>query len=340
MLIAGVDAKHCIDEIYYCRRLHDNNITLVCDNGIFEISPEYIAQTIRRYTLPDMKKKLLPKVNVAFCFDKFFLKYAVTTITSLVYNNKGKCCYGIFCVVDTTIELADKNRLENIVKRFSPCSTLYFISADSSFDCSKTRHFTKAIYFRMLLPELLPDIDKIIYLDTDLVVCDALLDLYNTDIGDNLLAGIYDNCVWRIKWVIYEHFHLSNGLKLNRTEYINSGVLLMNLYKLREVNLKKTWIDLSINKNLLMPDQDILNYSCAGQKFILPLKYNYNPLYLQGFQKLAGESIISPQDLEEAKTAAVIYHFYGEKKPWNSNCPAADIWRKYAEIAEQHLLPQ
>jgi lipopolysaccharide biosynthesis glycosyltransferase len=112
----------------------------------------------------------------------------------------------------------------------------------------------------------------------------------------------------------------------------------MNLRELRKANLKTQWIELSLDKNLRTPDQDILNFSCTGRKLILPLKYNYNPLYLKGFRMLADEKTITPQDLAEAKTSVVIYHFYGENKPWNSDCPASEIWRKYAEIARKFLI--
>jgi lipopolysaccharide biosynthesis glycosyltransferase len=273
------------------------------------------------------------RVNVAFCFDRNFLEPAAVAITSLVCNAKGKCCYEIYCVVDKNMDLQDKNSINSIVKRFSPGSNLHFLTEEGSFDLSKTSdRFSKAVYFRMLLPELLPDIDKIIYLDTDLVVCDALLDLYNTDIGDNLLAGVLDYFTSRIQWLVREHKVQYKELKFNRKEYINSGVLIMNLQKLREINLKKSWIDLSQKKLFWAPDQDILNYTCEGKKFLLPLKYNYNPLFITDFEILAREKIIRQDDLEDAKNTAFIIHFFGIDKPWKTDCPASDIWWEYAKM--------
>jgi lipopolysaccharide biosynthesis glycosyltransferase len=338
---------------YYYRRLHGNNITLTKDDCAIETMEAIMKQNLLKYAdvkkLDKLKEKIHTKflvhkfrentkqnsqrrVNVAFCFDRNFLKPAAVAITSLVVN-AHKCCYNIYCVITQDVDLLDKNYINSIVRRFSPASNVHFIEEEGSFDLSKTTdRSSKAIYFRMLLPELLPDIDKIIYLDIDLIVCEPLLNLYNTDIGDNLLAGVLNHFNSRIRWLVLEHNFLYKELKLNRKEYINSGVLIMNLQKLREINLTKLWIDLSQKYLFWAVDQDILNCICEGKKFLLPLKYNYNPLCITDFEILASEKMIRQDDMEDAKNAAAIIHFFGKKKPWKTDCPASEIWWKYAKM--------
>jgi lipopolysaccharide biosynthesis glycosyltransferase len=255
---------------------------------------------------------------------------ALPILISLLYNAKEKCCYDIYCVVDKNVETLDKNKIKDIVNRVSPSSTIHFVSAGNVFDSSKTgAWYTKSIYFRLLLPELLPEIDKIIYLDTDLIVLHNLCELYNNDLGDNMLAACLDTINIRVLW--YGYGYANCILPVKRRQYINSGVLIMNLKELRQNTLKEQWLKLSSEK-LLQPDQDILNHTCEGKILFLPIKYNYNIQWERIWQAAIHECLFSEEEYIAAKNNPTIYHYIGKDKPWNSNCPHVDLWREYANM--------
>lgn len=127
------------------------------------------------------------------------------------------------------------------------------------FDC-----FTLTIYFRLFIPTMFPQYDKGIYVDSDIVLLGDIAELYDIDIGDNLIGACTDLSVQEIPRIVD---YIENAVGVPRDKYINSGVLLMNLKKLREVGLDKRFLKL-LNKyhfDSVAPDQDYLNALCHGR---------------------------------------------------------------------------
>ena len=136
------------------------------------------------------------------------------------------------------------------------------------------KKWTPGAMLRLYLPELLPNQDKIIYLDCDTVILTNIINLWDTNLGKVPLAACYDG------WMV-EHgrkrmkYYESHGIPLDK--YFNSGVLLLNLKEMRNSSrpFLKTVLDyLSSNPNLLYPDQDLLNWFCNGNYVLLDKKYD------------------------------------------------------------------
>ena len=176
----------------------------------------------------------------------------------------------------------------------------------------KISNITFPTYYRLLIGDLLPkEINKCIYLDVDLCVCKDLNELFNIDMKDNYLAGVISPT--------YYFYKKKNCKRLNlpsMKQYINAGMLLMNLQQIRKDNLTKKFIELS-KRNYKSQDQDILNIVCYGKILTLSPKYNVqviryikNNLYLRGLYK--------KEDINQAKKSPYIIHYSDKKKPWNS----------------------
>jgi lipopolysaccharide biosynthesis glycosyltransferase len=217
--------------------------------------------------------------------------------------------------------------LEDIVKKQDPKSSINFLEANHDFDQSYFDRFTVGIYYRLMLPQFLPHLDKIIYSDVDVIFCNAMEEADQVDLRDHLIAGVKDT------------FNLSKAERrkkrkyklLDDRQYLCSGFLIMNLKALRNQSLYNTWIELSKNKSFNYPDQDILNYTCRGRKLSLHLKYSFIPMGQKGYNKCLRENVFLRQEYEEATNKPTILHYAG-LKPWNNAVPLGEIWWKYAKI--------
>jgi len=149
---------------------------------------------------------------------------------------------------------------------------------DSYFEDAPTLlHYTKAMYYRLLAFKFLPEeLDRILYLDPDILVINPIDELYNMDIDNYLYAAAYHNII-TIKRI--------NRIRLNAydiKEYYNSGVLLMNLKLQRETISEEEIFDFVKNNRskLIMPDQDIINSLYSKKiKSIDEKLYNYDARY-------------------------------------------------------------
>ena len=231
-------------------------------------------------------------------------RHAAVAITSLLDVSKERCDYNIYCVVDKGVSDKDKSMLCDFVKNSS--SSLTFLDANNDFENSYVGYWVPAIYNRLMLPKLLPDIKEIIYADVDGVFCDDLAAAANIDLKDNLIAGVID-CKSHIK-----------GIK----SYINSGFLIMNLAQIRKEKIYEKWIEVSRQGPFKLPDQDVLNIVCKDRILLLPLKYNLVP----------GKIGYSEEELHDRKYHAVFLHYANFAKPWRKYKPyLSKIWWHYAK---------
>jgi len=196
-------------------------------------------------------------------------------------------------------------------------------------------HYPKEMYYRLLAYTLLPDsIERILYLDPDILVINPIAQLYHLDLGGHLYAAAH-------------HFTASraiNQLRLSPYEiphYFNSGVLLMNLVLQRE-RIKPQQIYSFVDRfrmRLVMPDQDVLNALFGNQ--ILPIDeklYNYDARYYRLYRLLSG----GVWDMRHVMEHTVILHFCGKKKPWHKDYRGRfhALYTHYAHLAERAVPPR
>ncbi len=247
------------------------------------------------------------KIAVAFCFDENLWRQATVTILSLLANSP-KLSYDIYCVTD--VAHAHLAPLQEIVNLYGKRSTITFLKPNKDFSQSYCGAWSDAIYWRCMLPKLLPDVERIIYADVDTVFTSDLREADQLAMGENLIAGVYD--------------------KPGR-EYINSGFMIMNLNNMRRGRIYKEMIEWSQNHETSFPDQDMLNAVCAGKIMNISRKFN---LQIDGaYDALKTMTLQQRRDLK----SPVMLHYAGKQKPWKMeihNFHSFDIWRRYASITE------
>ena len=209
----------------------------------------------------------------------------------------------------------NKEDIENIEKctDLKRCKTFDIKVPDNMFtNVPITDRYPREMYFRIFAAKLLPgNLDRILYLDPDLVVINSLNEFYNMDLKDMYYAGATH---------IGKPITKLNEVRLNmppECEYINSGVLLMNLEVLRREQKEEDVIEY-IGKNstrLYLPDQDVIN-GLYGHKIICvdEKKYNFGE---RDFIKTRYLSINDEKiDMKWVVNNACIIHYYGRNKPW------------------------
>lgn len=170
------------------------------------------------------------------------------------------------------------------------------------------------IYFRIFASIYLPkDIDRILYLDTDIIVINKLNKLYNMNFNDNYYIASTN---------IGKFMHVFNEFRLGLDKnhpYINTGVLLINLKKLRDIEIEYEVNDFVKKKRkvLMLPDQDIISTLYGSKiKVIDNLKYNLSDRSLNLHNLKNYNSKI---DLKWVRKNTIIIHYYGKNKPWKKN---------------------
>jgi lipopolysaccharide biosynthesis glycosyltransferase len=189
-----------------------------------------------------------------------------------------------------------------------------------------TAGFTrKATWYRILLPDLLPQVDKLLYLDVDTIVRADVGPLWATDLGDHYVGAVTNVFQW-------DHVHRPAELGLEPNEYFNAGVLLMNLAGMRRDGMSRALIDFAKANadRLSWRDQDTLNLVLAKRR--LPLHPRWNLMNSVLLFRSAVE-VFGAESVKEARENPGIRHFEGQgvNKPWHVECDHADR-QLYAEL--------
>ena len=188
--------------------------------------------------------------------DGHYSVWVGTVMQSILEHTDSRICFHI--LHDETLSIDNKYKLKKVAR--SGFSIVEFHKIDENdFSVVKNQmsRFTIGAMFRCSLPELLPDLNRFIYLDADLFVNRDIKELWDVDVREYCLAGVVDEGV-----NIHNYPRILNKYpEIKKESYFNSGVLYMNLKKLREFgNLKKLVVDFLVeNPEAGLPDQDALN---------------------------------------------------------------------------------
>lgn len=192
----------------------------------------------------------------------------------------------------------------------------FAIDPEMFADMPYSQRFPKEACFRIFAAQLLPkQLDRILYLDPDIVVINDLEPLYRMDLQDYYFAAATHMALF---------LQLFNQTRLHmpytKSKYINSGVLLLNLTRLREKqNQDRVYRFLEHNRfRIWLFDQDMLNFLYHKQTLILdPLRYNLDEKYFNWHQMRPWRH--NKENIRWVKQNTVIIHFCGRNKPWNDN---------------------
>lgn len=271
-------------------------------------------------------------VNVAFCFDENIAEQVKVTVASLLdHGVTDEVHYHIYCVCTPKAAYIEES-LRQIVQGRDVESSLTVTAVENLYhDAYEVRGISTGTYLRLMLHRLLPEVDRLIYVDVDVLFQDHLLEIWQTDMTDCVLAAVKGAVNLSDKWEWNSDRPYWNHLEGMRGGYINAGVTLLNLHEIRSRNLEKAWNEWAKEK-LYYQDQDILNITCQGAIRYLPPRYN-RLAYLEqkDYDRFVSEAIFTRQECEEAMDHPAILHYAGDK-PWKRyDTNLGGIWWDYVD---------
>lgn len=242
-------------------------------------------------------------MNILVTINKNYIEYLLVMLFSYCKNNKYDT--NVY-IMNNDLDSSDFKYLSNKLKKHS--INIIDIKVDKEIfdDAPKSKRYPETIYYRLLAYKYLPtNIDRILYLDPDLIVNKDIKELYDINL---------DNYCFAASTHIYSSFFRRfNELRLDVEDiiYINSGVLLMNLDNIRKLNINENIIYKYINKNrkkLLLPDQDIITKLYHGKILSIDaLVYNMT------------EKLLYKTSIEWVEENSCIIHYCGRNKPWRKH---------------------
>lgn len=248
----------------------------------------------------------MTRVSVAFICDVLYVIPTIVAITSLLCNKNPDTYLDIYIIA---VELSN----DDIDKFYEFCENnvsihIIRVTSEKFSDIPKSFHITSTACFKFDLPYLIPHKDKVLYLDSDIIIQKDLSNLFKTNI-DNYYAGVVKDIVM-----------IDNDLNIK--DYFNSGVMILNLELMRKDDMPAALLNIRITANhLTFVDQDCFNILFNKKVKLLPVKYNcfynsflrFKQLSLDFINKCFGTHYSSFEDLKED---SYILHMAGNDKPW------------------------
>jgi len=264
-----------------------------------------LIDTVGQNTIP--RQKYPEKIPFALCFNARGCKMAAVTLKSLLLVSNGRCDYDVYCVVTDDVDKDCQDIVRSVLHGTK--STVHFLLGNHDFDESPRGNWPVAMWYRLMLPKLLPaKIKRIIYADMDMIFFHDLIDIYEMDLGKNVIAAV----------------------PTRTNKYINSGFLLMDIEKIRHEKIYDKWVKDSREHAYKNPDQDVLNETLRGRITFLPLKYNFQLSHGSRIFKIYPE-----RELDELKHNLVVLHYSDYMKPWADKGQRPVFSKYWWDVANQ-----
>ena len=263
-----------------------------------------------------MNKVTIP---IFYAIDDSYSKFVAVSIKSLIMNANNNYNYDINVIYENLSEENAKKlkslETDNVKIILTEMNQNLSMITDKLGNRLREYTFTLTIFFRLFIPVMFPNYDKCIYIDADTVIPGDISRLYNEDLGNNYLGCIVDKSTIDNE-ILASYFEEVVGIP--RDKYINSGVLLMNSKKLRELKIGEKFLDLytKYGFDVIAPDQDYINSMCYGH-----IKY-LSDIY---------DAMPNPNNKEVENPVIIHYNLF--LKPWQyENVQYYDYFWKYAKF--------
>jgi len=262
------------------------------------------------------------EIPIFFTIDDTYAPFVTVAIKSIIENASKEYNYRIVILYqDLTIE--NMNRISKISNEKFKIDFIYMkdefkLITNRIENCYvRLDYFTLTIFFRLLIPDMFPEYEKGIYIDSDVVVPGDISELYNTELGNNLLGVCNDISILNIKTFTD---YVENAVGVSKYKYFNSGVLLMNLKELRDRGFSNKFFELldKFHFDCVAPDQDYLNAICKDRVVYLDEAWDAMPA--EGRELIKNPKII---------------HYNLNDKPWQyDNIQYEEYFWKYAKMTD------
>lgn len=249
----------------------------------------------------------------------FYTIYLSAMLESIVENASAENNYDI-TVLESGIKDDNKKALQLLEEGHSNVSIRFFNVKEkmANIYLKATGHISVETYYRLLIPEIFINYEKVLFLDSDMTVHADVAELFNMDVSGYMVAAAHDQCCAAFLNGNDKSFakYCREALKLkNVNDYFQAGVMLLNLTRFREKYTQKEIFEIATSRQYRYVDQDIMNVLCQGEVKHLdlewdcfpdfgPYEYEFMPYYLQ-------------KQYEKARNNPKICHHTGPNKPWS-----------------------
>lgn len=278
-------------------------------------------------------------INIVFSPDNGYIKYFSVALQSLIENSNSNYYYNII-----VFEKDISNRNKRILNNMLPINfNIKFINVNEyikyylpNVNLYSKKYWSESMFYRILIPAILQNFDKVLYIDSDVCITSDLVEIFNLNFDDKSILAVKDSASPILSSNKVRYSHLKEILNLKNPQlYFNSGVLLFNVSKIKkDLNnyLKNLTLGLK-NRNLLFPDQDLLNIVFENDVQLISGKWNcMYDTWICNSDKY--KKYLSPDDYNtwlQNKEKPCILHYTSSLKPWiYPENDTAEIFWKYA----------
>lgn len=266
-------------------------------------------------------------IPIAMAADNNYTYPLIVAMTSILENKNPDTKIDFYVMLSGDFLDENKAKIMSLQNKYDHCRITLIDMKDKLKDVYISRHVTEATYYRLMLASILPELDKVLYLDSDIIVQKDLSDLYSQDLENYYLAGVLDVCVCgdgmvdaRQKRAETERdfFIEKFGVDAYKEKYICAAVTLFNLKKIREDNRHIEFMENAKMYSHMYHDQDVLNFVCFDQILVLSDVYHKDARFANPSEQ-------------------VIIHYASRIKPWNTPTRRlANLWYEYAKKTDYY----
>lgn len=267
-------------------------------------------------------------LDITCSTDDKYLQHCAAMLCSIFENNREHDI--TVHLLHNRLSVDSQSLLSNLASRYDKRIIYYDVDMDKLGDVyiNEDLHPNLSIstYYRMLLPSLLDvSVNKVFYLDCDVIVLGDISPLFTLDMEGYGVAGVEDTTPG------FDYHRRVMGMTLNQKAFC-AGVLMINLKYWRDHDCEKKLLDYAhkMAHKLLLEDQDVLNHEFRGHWFKLPYKYMRTPMAIAPMNRQQRWA-----DIEEYVFNPVIIHYAAHVKPWlDISIPDGEYYWEYVRLSQ------
>lgn len=302
-------------------------------------------------------ESFLPKYKdnyaaIVFSSSNYYVPYLSTSIYSLIEHASDDSNYDIF-ILNKDITRENRDIISNFAEKSN--ISVRFVSVSDFFEGKKMHtpaHITIETYFRILVPILFKQYDKILFLDSDIIIMDDIKKLYDVDIENYPLAATEESLLsaqlgFLNKEKDYEYFRNDLGIE-DVDRYLQAGIMLFNIKEFRKNSYAETLLDMVMTHKYKIVEQDAFNKLFWNKYLQIDKHWNWTPMqtHMKEMNYIENMSQKIRKRYLEVKEPKII-HYADREKPWvNVETEMAHIWWNHArktpfyEVALSRIVPR
>ena len=289
---------------------------------------------------PINNRLIYQKISVAYGLDNKYTYPTLVSMISILENASKYTFYTFYLLVEKNeFKNENKEKFMHLEEKYNRCKVNIVELTNEKLSNARTNRYPVAAYYRLLLAKIIPDLNRIIYLDGDTLIFTDLTEMINLEMNKNIILGFVDNS-----------YKKAEQFRIKTYKYVTSGVLLINLKKMRKENISQKFFDFIDNnkKELAQEDQTVINIVLHERIDLLPPKFgiwnflNEESVLIHNYygNKKLGVQAYSDEEILKGWQQPSILHFV-RAKPWKKKTKYThnffhEKWWDYAKKSDEY----